>query len=71
MLGEYKRQELSVRLAMVAADTMVRRKLSRSMIACLGIMVNHTLRQLSQQVLALIEKVPAFCFFFFFLFLFI
>src|SRR5262245_35057912 len=34
---EYKNQELSSRLAMVAADTIFKRKLSRSVIACLGI----------------------------------
>src|SRR4051812_47276538 len=39
MSAEYKNQELSSRLAMVAADTIFKRKLSRSVIACLGIMV--------------------------------
>jgi len=56
MSTEYKKQELTVRLAMVAADTILRNKLSRSVIACLGIMVNKPLRQLSQQLLELIDK---------------
>jgi len=56
MSTEYKKQELTVRLAMVAADTILRHKLSRSVIACLGIMVNKPLRQLSQQLLELIDK---------------
>jgi len=56
MREEYKSQELSVRLAMIAADTILKRKLSRSVIACLGIMVNRPLRQLSEQLLVLIEN---------------
>lgn len=55
MKEEYKAQELPVRLAMIAADTLFKRKLSRSVIACLGVMVNKPLRQLSEQLLAMIE----------------
>ncbi len=39
MSAEYKSQEFSSRLAMVAADTIFKRKMSRSVIACLGLMV--------------------------------
>eukprot|EP01095_Lingulamoeba_sp_RSL-Kostka_P007085 TRINITY_DN2236_c0_g7_i1.p1 TRINITY_DN2236_c0_g7~~TRINITY_DN2236_c0_g7_i1.p1 ORF type:complete len:431 (+),score=112.52 TRINITY_DN2236_c0_g7_i1:32-1294(+) len=56
MKEEYKSQELSVRLAMIAADTILKRKLSRSVIACLGVMVNRPLRTLSEQLLTLVEK---------------
>ncbi len=60
MSKEYKLQDLSVRLAMIAADTLLRRKLSRSVIACVGIMVNKPLRHLSSQLLQLIEQQGAF-----------
>jgi ribosomal protein S27E len=56
MREEYKNQELGVRLAMIAADTILKRKLSRSVIACLGLLVNRPLRQLSEQLLVLIEN---------------
>jgi GTPase SAR1 family protein len=56
MSAEYKNQELSSRLAMLAADTLFKRKLSRSVIACLGVMVNRPLRRLSGQLLSVIEQ---------------
>jgi hypothetical protein len=60
MSKEYKLQDLPIRLAMIAADTLLKRKLSRSVIACVGIMVNKPLRHLSAQLLQLIEKQGAF-----------
>ena len=56
MKEEYRGQDLSVRLAMVAADTILKRKLSRSVIACLGVLVNRPLRQLSEQLLSMVEQ---------------
>ena len=56
MREEYNNQDLSSRLAMVAADTLFKRKLSRSVIACLGLLVNRPLRRLSQKLLSVIEK---------------
>eukprot|EP01103_Thecamoeba_quadrilineata_P019858 TRINITY_DN8248_c0_g1_i1.p1 TRINITY_DN8248_c0_g1~~TRINITY_DN8248_c0_g1_i1.p1 ORF type:complete len:417 (+),score=83.55 TRINITY_DN8248_c0_g1_i1:137-1387(+) len=55
MKGEFRKQELSVRMAMIVADTILKRRLSRSVIACLGILVNKPLRQLANQLLRLIE----------------
>jgi len=56
MKEEYNSQELSVRLAMIAADTILKRKLSRAVIACLGVMVNKPLRRLSEQLLTMVEQ---------------
>jgi len=56
MTKEYQHQELAVRVAMIAADALLKRKLSRSMIGCIGIMVNKPLRQLSIQLLSLINN---------------
>lgn len=55
MSAEFRSQELTSRLAMVAADTISKRKLSRSVIACLGLMVNRPLRKLSKQLLSVVE----------------
>mmetsp|Transcript_23475 Transcript_23475/g.40131 ORF Transcript_23475/g.40131 Transcript_23475/m.40131 type:complete len:421 (-) Transcript_23475:16-1278(-) len=61
MKEEYKGQDLSVRLAMVAADTILKRKLSRSVIACLGVLVNRPLRELSEQLLSMVERESSIC----------
>mmetsp|Transcript_7840 Transcript_7840/g.32980 ORF Transcript_7840/g.32980 Transcript_7840/m.32980 type:complete len:426 (-) Transcript_7840:43-1320(-) len=60
MREEYNSQELSVRLAMIAADTILKRKLSRSVIACLGVMVSRPLRKLSEQLLAMVDHYQEF-----------
>ena len=56
MKEEYKNQDLSVRLAMIAADTIMKRKLSRSVIACLGVLANKPLRTLTEKLLTMIEQ---------------
>mmetsp|Transcript_31065 Transcript_31065/g.42721 ORF Transcript_31065/g.42721 Transcript_31065/m.42721 type:complete len:242 (-) Transcript_31065:54-779(-) len=56
MQSEYSSQDLVVRVAMIIADTILQRKLSRSLIACLGVIVNRPLRQLYQQLISLVEK---------------
>ena len=56
LTNEYQQQDLSVRLAMVAADTILNRRLSRPVVACLGVIVNKPLRQLYQQLLHMISQ---------------
>ena len=56
MREEYKNQDLTVRLTMIVADTILKRKLSRSVIACLGVLVNRPLRRLSEQLLSMVEQ---------------
>lgn len=56
MKEEYKNQDFSVRLTMIFADTILKRKLSRSVVACLGILANRPLRQLSEQLLSMVEQ---------------
>jgi len=56
MTLEYKGQEFFLRIAMVIADTILHRQLSRSVIACLGVTVNRPLRQLYSLLLAMVEK---------------
>jgi len=55
MSADFRSQELSSRLAMVLADTISKRKLSRSVIACLGLMVNRPLHKLSRQLLSVVD----------------
>lgn len=55
MNQEYLGQQLSMRLLMIAADTILKHKLSRSAIACLGITVNKPLRQMSAQLVRFLE----------------
>merc|ERR1712137_829352 len=56
MKEDFRGQDLTVRLVMVATDTILRRKLSRSVIACLGVLVNRPLRDLSEQLLSMVEE---------------
>ena len=55
MNQEYLGQQLTIRLVMVAADAILKRKLSHSVIACLGITVNKPLRQMSAQLVRFLE----------------
>lgn len=55
MNQEYLGQQLTMRLVMVAADAILKRKLSHSVIACLGITINKTLRLMSAQLVRFLE----------------
>lgn len=55
MNQEYLGQQFSLRLLMIAADTMLKHKLSRSAIACLAITINKPLRQMSAQLVKFLE----------------